>query len=117
MIRFTKVHRSFGTREALRSVSFTLHRGEVLGLLGHNGAGKTTALRLMATILTPTSGRIEVLDHDIEPSRDGRGFKARLGFLPDDPFLYPFLTGNEMLHFVGALHQLDPELVKARVRR
>jgi ABC-type multidrug transport system ATPase subunit len=117
MIRLTGVYRSFGPLQALLGVSFTLHRGEVLGLVGHRWAGKTTVLRLIAAALPPSGGSIDVVDPEIDPARDGRSFKSRLGFAPEDPALYPFLTGNETLKLVGTLHQLDADVAVRRIGR
>jgi ABC-2 type transport system ATP-binding protein len=117
MIRLAGVYRSFGPQQALLGVSFTLHRGEVLGLVGHRWAGKTTVLRLIAAALPPSGGSIEVVDEEIDPARDGRSFKSRLGFAPADPALYPFLTGNDTLKLVGTLHQLDADVAARRIGR
>ena len=116
MIQLSRVGKRFGRREALRAVSFSVRRGEVVGLLGHNGAGKSTTLRLIATILTPTEGRIEVLDPDVEITPDARHFKQRLGYLPDEPFLYPFLTGLEMLRFTASLYDVPHDAAEDRIR-
>jgi ABC-2 type transport system ATP-binding protein len=117
MIRLTQVEKVFGKRRALRSASFVLRRGEVVALLGHNGAGKTTTLRLMTGLLEPTSGRVDVLDHEVGPTLSGRAFKERLGYVPDEPFLYPYLTGREMLELVGSLYRLAPDRLARNLRR
>ncbi len=106
MIRLAQVTKRFGTKEALKRVDLTLDRGEIVGLIGHNGAGKTTALRLMAGILDPCEGAIErPLD-----------FRAQLGYLPDEPFAFDFLTGKEMLYFMAALYQLPEDAVQPKIR-
>src|SRR5262249_24566708 len=117
MIRLAGVYRSFGPQQALLGVSFTLNRGEVLGLVGHRLAGKTTVLRLIAAALPPSGGSIEVVDEEMHPARDGRSFRGRLGYAPEDPELYPFLTGNETLKLVGTLHQVDEGVAAGRICR
>ncbi len=107
MIRVSNLRKSFGTREALKGISFELRRGEVLALLGHNGAGKTTAMRLIATLLEPCAGSIE------RPAN----FKAVLGFLPDSPFLFEYLTGREMLQFMASLYRIPRDEAELRTRR
>lgn len=114
MINLTGVSKIYGAFEALNGISFTIQRGEILGVLGHNGAGKTTTLRLLTSLIEPTRGEIEILDPEITPRPDGSGFKSRVGYLPDEPFLFPYLTGREMLYFMGSLYQVDPETIRAR---
>ena len=105
MIRLSGVTKRFGTKEALTQASFSLCRGETLGLIGHNGAGKTTTLRLMAGILTPSLGEIH------RPA----DFKAAVGYLRDEPFVFDYLTGREMLYFIAALYQLPRPVVRPRI--
>jgi ABC-2 type transport system ATP-binding protein len=106
LIRLTNIRKCFGTTEALKGISFTIRTGEVLGLLGHNGAGKTTTLRLITTLLDPTGGTI------------GRppDFKRLLGYFPDDPFLFDYLTGREMLYFMASLYQISREAIQPRTQ-
>lgn len=106
MIRLVEVTKRFGTKEALTQACFSLQRGEVLGLIGHNGAGKTTTLRLMAGILTPSQGEI------YRPAN----FKSEIGYLRDEPFVFDYLTGREMLYFIAALYQLPRRAVQPRVQ-
>ena len=95
------VHRSYGTRRALRSLSFTLHRGRVLGFLGPNGAGKTTAIRVLTTVLEPTSGRFEV---DGIGSEDPAQIRRRIGVLPEGLGFPRNTTGVDYLVFYGQLY-------------
>lgn len=106
MIRLTSTRKRFGAVEALKGISFTIRPGEVLGLLGHNGAGKTTTLRLITTLLDPTEGTI-----DRPPD-----FKRLLGYFPDDPFLFDYLTGREMLYFMASLYQITREAIQPRTQ-
>lgn len=83
---------------ALDALEFELREGEVVGLLGPNGAGKTTTLKLLLGLLRPSAGHARILGLDC--TRDSQEVKARIGFTPDEPQFYDFLTGRETLDFV-----------------
>jgi ABC-2 type transport system ATP-binding protein len=85
--------------EAVRDVSFEVRRGEVFGFLGPNGAGKTTSLKMLMGLIFPSQGQAEVLGLPV-PSRKAR---RRLGYLPEAPYFYDYLTPEEFLDLVGAL--------------
>jgi ABC-2 type transport system ATP-binding protein len=115
MILVRELVKNFGTRNVLKGLSFDIRRGEVLALLGEPGAGKTTTLRLLCNILEPTTGRVEIADPDIPVLPDGRGFKARVGYFPAEPFLFEYLTGREMLYFIATLYHVRREEADLRV--
>ena len=96
---------------AVRDLSLEVREGEVYGLLGPNGAGKSTTLKMLLGLVTPTSGTAEVFGHD------SRAFAARsdVGFLPENPYFYKFLTGAETLRFYGKLCGLSGAKLNARV--
>jgi ABC-2 type transport system ATP-binding protein len=85
--------------EAVKEVSFDVRRGEIFGFLGPNGAGKTTTLKMMMGLVFPTRGRAEVLGRPA----GNRESKRRLGYLPESPYFYEYLTPEEFLDFVGAV--------------
>jgi ABC-2 type transport system ATP-binding protein len=95
------IHRSYGTRRALRSLSFTLAAGRVLGFLGPNGAGKTTAIRVLTTVLEPTSGRFEV---DGIGSEEPIRIRRRIGVLPEGLGFPRHTSGVEYLAYYGQLY-------------
>jgi len=95
---------------ALNGISLTVRQGEVFGLLGPNGSGKTTTIKILLGLLFPTSGRATVFGHS---PRDVRT-KARIGYLPEESCLYPFLDAEETLDFYGRLFKLDTEERKRR---
>ncbi|TVR73996.1 MAG: ABC transporter ATP-binding protein [Sphaerobacteraceae bacterium] len=99
--------RQFGERLALDSVTLSVSAGEVFGLLGHNGAGKTTAVRLLNGLLTPTSGVAQVLG--LSPVDDGPQIRARTGVLTETPALDDRLTGRENLRFFARVFGLSRE--------
>lgn len=106
--------KDFGSKSALHDLSFTLHPGEVVCLLGSNGAGKTTAMRLMLGLLRPTRGRATAFGLDC--TEDAERVKAALGYTQDEPIFYDFLTGRETLDFVLNVRKIDKARVEPRVQ-
>ncbi|MBZ5638986.1 MAG: ABC transporter ATP-binding protein [Acidobacteriia bacterium] len=101
-LTFDGVRRSFGRNVALDDVSISVAPGTVLGLIGRNGAGKTTALRLAHGVLFPDAGRIRVLG--LDPVANGREVRRRVSLLAEESALYPWMTVAEILGFGAALH-------------
>jgi ABC-2 type transport system ATP-binding protein len=99
--------------EAVKSVSFEVRRGEIFGFLGPNGAGKTTTLKMLMGLIFPSAGRAEVLGLPV-PTRSA---KRRLGYLPESPYFYDYLTPEEFLDFIGALCDLPAAERRARADR
>jgi len=93
------VRKTYGQREAVHGVSLTVHEGEIFGLIGHNGAGKTTILRMISTILKITSGRIEVYGHDV--TKDSDSVRRLISYLPEDAGAYKDMTGRRYLTFIA----------------
>ena len=105
--------RKRGVVEAVRGISFEACAGEIFGLLGPNGAGKTTTLRILATILTPTSGTASIAGHDVVSDPDG--VRRSLGFMSSDTGLYARLNADEMVTYFGMLYGLEGDELKRRV--
>ena len=114
MIAIRDLVKTYGKFTAVDGVTLDVQPGEIHGFLGPNGAGKTTTLRMIAGLLKPTSGRIEVNGHDI--AKEPEAAKASLGFIPDRPYIYEKLTAGEFLRFHGGLFGLDGTGIGARVR-
>ncbi|MFH1620396.1 MAG: ABC transporter ATP-binding protein [bacterium] len=95
----------------LRGLSLEVRKGEIFGLLGLNGAGKTTAMKLLTGLLFPTSGQVSLSGFD-PSSAEG---KRRTGFLPELPYFYSYLTPAEALAFYGRLSGMEPTIMKARI--
>lgn len=89
--------------KAVDNLTFHVEKGEVFGLLGPNGSGKSTSIKIMLGLLKPTSGRVAVFG---KPPTDV-GIKKRIGYLPEESYLYPFLNARETLDYYGKLFQLD----------
>jgi len=102
----------FGDALALDGVDLVVRPGAVFGFLGRNGAGKTTALRILSGLARPTAGTAHVLGHDVERATDA--VRSRIGFLPDVPGFYPWMTAREYLEFAGRLFGLDHATLDAR---
>jgi ABC-2 type transport system ATP-binding protein len=99
---FEGVRRTFRRRVALESLDLQVAPGEVLGLLGRNGAGKTTSLRLAMGVLHPDRGRLRVLG--LDPVKQGVRVRERASLLSEEAALYPWMTVSEILWFAGKLH-------------
>ena len=109
----TGLSKNFG-RPAVDGLDLTVARGEFYALLGPNGAGKTTTLRMVAGLLAPDAGRIEVLGIDL--AVDPAAAKRRIAYLPDDPMLYGKLKPTEYLEFVAGLWDIDGKAAEPRAR-
>src|SRR5512133_3655497 len=114
MISLSALTKRYGSFTAVDALDLEVPRGQLFGFLGPNGAGKTTTLRMIAGILRPTAGTVRIGGVDIvaEPVRA----KAKLGFIPDRPFIYEKLTGSEFLRFVAGLYDQEGATVERRAR-
>jgi ABC-2 type transport system ATP-binding protein len=113
VIRLNQLTKRYGRFTAVDRIDLAVPSGELFGFLGPNGAGKTTTFRMIAGILRPTSGTVEVGGIDI--NRRPLEAKARLGFIPDRPFVYDKLTGAEFLRFAAALYGQQGAVVERRI--
>lgn len=113
MIRLEGLTKAYGKFVAVDHLDLHVPRGGMYGFLGPNGAGKTTTLRMIGGILRPTSGRIWLGGDDL--IANPRSAKARLGFIPDRPFIYEKLTGAEFLRFVAGLYSQDGASIDRRI--
>jgi ABC-2 type transport system ATP-binding protein len=106
--------RSFGGRPAVQDLDLTLDRGEILGFLGLNGAGKSTTLRMLAGTLAPSAGRISIAGIDLLSAP--KPAKRKLGYLPEQPPLHPELTVSEYLRFCAEIHGVPRPRIRTAVR-
>jgi ABC-2 type transport system ATP-binding protein len=113
LIRLIQLTKRYGKFTAVDGIDMVVPSGELFGFLGPNGAGKTTTFRMIAGILRPTSGTVEIGGIDI--LRRPLEAKARLGFIPDRPFVYDKLTGGEFLRFAAALYGQQGPALERRI--
>jgi ABC-2 type transport system ATP-binding protein len=106
------VKRFYGV-SIVNDVSFVVGSGEVVGYLGPNGSGKTTTTRMLAGLLEPTSGA--VLFDGCDTTRDPIEFRRRFGYVPEEPYLYPFLSGREYLELVGRLREMPSSRMERKI--
>jgi ABC-2 type transport system ATP-binding protein len=113
VLQVNGVTKSFGNAKALNGVSFSVDCTEVLGLLGPNGSGKSTLMKIIVGIMKPDAGNIQVLGTDVgvDPIR----VKRIVGYVPESPRLYEFLTGIEYLDFIADVHGLSSDMKKQRI--
>jgi ABC-2 type transport system ATP-binding protein len=110
----TKVYKDFWGRDKVRALddlSLTINRGEVFGLLGPNGSGKSTTIKLLLGLIFPTLGSAHVLGHKSGSTQ----INQKIGFLPEESYLYRFLNGEETLYFYGRLFKIPHRELKTRV--
>ena len=112
----SKVYRDFWGRQkvrALKALDLTVHRGEIFGLLGPNGSGKTTTIKLLLGLLFPTTGEALVFGRDATDVSKNE----RIGFLPEESYLYRFLNAEETLDFYGRLFNMPSDVRRQRTAR
>ena len=109
------VAKRYGKVSAVKDVSFTLNEGETVALVGHNGAGKTTIVKLLLGLIRPSEGRVEVLGED--PARGDFAVRQRLGYLPESVAFHMALTGRETLAFYARLKRVDSSLAPELLER
>src|SRR5262245_37331062 len=114
MIQVEGLSKYYGEHAAIRDLTFSISRGEVIGFLGLNGAGKSTTLKVLGCVLLPTCGRV-VID-GLEIDQDPHEIRKRIGFLPENPPLYGEMTVGRYLEFVARLRGVGTPDVADRVR-
>ena len=115
MIHFQNVTRNYGSKIAVKNLELTVAKGELVSLLGHNGAGKSTSLKMLVGLLRPSTGNIMVGGLDVV--RHKREVSRLIGYVPDQPYLYDKLSGREFLHFVADMFGLRSSEIDAAITR
>ncbi len=112
MLEIRRLFKSYDKHPALQGLDMQLEKGEIYGLLGPNGAGKTTTLKILAGLISPDSGDIFVNGERYH--RDHSQLKQMISYVPDQPFVYPKLTGEEHLHFFADLYKVPGSIRKEK---
>jgi ABC-2 type transport system ATP-binding protein len=107
------LYKKYPGAPVLNGVSFTLRPGQVAGYLGPNGAGKSTTVKILTGLLQPSDGRVLWDGRDV--TRCPLEYKARLGYVPEEPLLYPFLTGREYLQLAGRLRGIPERILDEKI--
>ncbi len=111
-LELTHLTKRFGDKVAVDDLSLSLEPGAFLGLLGRNGAGKSTTLKMITGLLKPTGGQIRVLGMDLD--KDPLAIKRQIGVMPEDMALLEYLTGPQYLRFMGRMYELPDAVIDAR---
>jgi ABC-2 type transport system ATP-binding protein len=114
MIRVESLTRTYGDHTAVDQVSFEIDQGEIVGLLGHNGAGKTTIMKMLTGFLEPTAGSVEMQGLDLRTHRGA--IQRQIGYLPENCPVYPEMTVIDYLDYAAALHSVPKTERQARIR-
>ncbi len=112
MIKLTNLTKDYGSFTAVKSINLAIEAGEIFGFLGPNGAGKTTTIKMMAGLLRPTGGSVEIGGFDVQ--KDPLRAKSITGFIPDRPYLYEKLTAEEFMRFVAELYTMAGPAARIR---
>jgi ABC-2 type transport system ATP-binding protein len=113
MIELQNISKSYGRKRAVDDLSLTVKGGELFGFLGPNGAGKTTTIKIITGLLRPESGTVKICGIDI--ARHPETAKAKIGYVPDTPYLYEKLTAREYLEFAGGLYGVPHNELNSRI--
>ncbi|MCF8239989.1 MAG: ABC transporter ATP-binding protein [Melioribacteraceae bacterium] len=113
MLRIEKLTKSFGDFVAVDSLDLNINKGDLFGFLGPNGAGKTTTIKMITGLYSPTSGSISI--NGVNAFENPIESKMKIGYIPDQPFLYDKLTGMEFLYFSGGLYNLSKSYLKNKI--
>src|SRR5688500_7218888 len=112
MLETRRLVKRYSGVTVVKDVSLVVRRGKIVGLLGPNGSGKTTTIRMLTGMLESSSGTVLYNQRDIDD--DLVGYRQNLGYVPEEPHLYPFLSGRQYLELTGRLRQLPAAVLDRR---
>jgi ABC-2 type transport system ATP-binding protein len=115
MLQVERLTKYYGALVGIRDLSFEARPGEVLGLLGPNGSGKSTTVKIMTGLLRPTAGTVRLDGVNVLEALEP--YKAVLGYVPEEPHLYSYLTGPEYLQLIGRLRQVPEAVLDDKIER
>ncbi len=113
MISLKQVTKLYGQLAAVRDLDLEVEDGEIMGIIGHNGAGKTTILKIIVGLISPTSGKVEVMGRDV--AKESLYVRQFIGYLPEDSSLYENMTATEYLLFFSELYKMPKRKAKERI--
>ncbi len=119
MIEFKGVYKDFSfgflmrKRTALSDLNLKVEKGEIFGYLGPNGAGKTTTIKILMNLISPNKGRVKIFGEDVK----NVDIRKKIGFLPDRPYFYEYLTGREFLYYCGKLFGFKRKIISDKVEK
>ncbi|MHC5269512.1 ABC transporter ATP-binding protein [Enterococcus sp. LJL98] len=113
MIEFQQVSKQYGEKKALENLNLTIRPGEIFGFLGHNGAGKSTTIKSLVSVIEPTSGKILVDGQELSQNR--LAIKQKIGYVPDTPDLFLQLSASEYWDLIAAAYEMPQEKKAARI--
>ena len=114
-VEIKDLYMSYGEKEVLKGIDLEVHKGEIIGYIGANGAGKSTTIKIILGIVEGYRGEVRVLGQDI--SKDKLEYKRKIGYVPEIAEIYDNLTAREYLTFIGALYGLDYETTDKKAER
>ncbi len=112
MLQITKVTKKFADTTAVNNLSLVVKPGEIVGLIGPNGSGKTTTIKMIAGLYEPTKGTIKINNFDV--TRRPEEARCQIGYIPDEPAVYGKLTGEEFIHFVAQAYTIPEKEAQKR---
>jgi ABC-2 type transport system ATP-binding protein len=115
MIQLTDVTKSYNNTIVVDRLNLQINSGEIIGLIGHNGAGKSTTLKMIAGLIEPTSGHVQVMGHDMQ--KESIQVKQKMGYLPEESPLYEAMTAQQYLLFFSELYQMPRRRALQRIDR
>ena len=113
MIQLTDVSKSYNNTLVVDTLNLQIAAGEIIGLIGHNGAGKSTTLKMIAGLIEPTSGRVQVMGHDMQ--KESIKVKQKIGYLPEESPLYEAMTAQQYLLFFSELYRMPRQKAVKRI--
>ena len=114
MLKVQEISKSFGEKQALKAINFSVKRGQIAALLGENGAGKSTLLRILSGFIEPNTGTVDI--DGVEISQDRQAFLAQVGYVQEISALYGEMNVYEFLNFVADIRRVNAEDKKAKIK-
>lgn len=114
-VEINDLYMNYGSKEVLKGINLKVHKGEIIGYIGTNGAGKSTTIKIMLGIVEGYRGEVKILGNNIK--QDTIEYKRKIGYVPEVADIYDNLTGREYLTFIGSLYGLNPETADNKALR